>query len=188
MRHIKIAGYNNHIKAPKQWKNQKPPIADLYARGARRISDGLPTLTAAYLPTPEELKLLNAGHPVLVTFLTQQMPPPTLVMVGNLNDCPTAPGLPGPRLDQLRANDLLLPKGLKPMEPADMIAKLKAEAAAANDADLVKEQTKEDPLADDTRNEGRESALGARALSDIPGRLPVGNGSSSDSDPTKGDV
>lgn len=93
MRTVKINGFNNCMKAPKDWKSEIP-IEDLYVRAIRK-PDGTPTLTSAWMPSKEELALLNKGCPILLTAITAGAFYPVMLEVGSPIDVAPVLGLPG---------------------------------------------------------------------------------------------
>lgn len=92
MRSVKPNGATQKLKPPKDWDHTKIPCDDLWIKAW--VIEGIPYLASAWLPTPEELKKLNEGGPVLITILNPTMPP-VAVEVGTVVDISPAIGLPG---------------------------------------------------------------------------------------------
>lgn len=85
MRAIKISGWTNFLEAPKDWDHHKLPCDRLYVR-AVISKERIPSLTSAWMPTPEELKKLNEGCPVLLSVISTGNLSPTVVSVGEKVD------------------------------------------------------------------------------------------------------
>lgn len=92
MKSVKPNGATQKLKPPRDWDKTKLPCDDLWIKG--RVIEGIPYLSSAWLPTPEELKRLNEGAPVLLTIINATMPPVALE-VGTVVDISPVVGLPG---------------------------------------------------------------------------------------------
>lgn len=81
MRSIKIQESNLRFDPPANWpEDALGPCDALEVRctpkpGTRMPPGSQPTLQSAWLPTPDELALLNAGHAVLLTVFGSLHPP-----------------------------------------------------------------------------------------------------------------
>jgi hypothetical protein len=98
MKSIIIKDYNNLLKPPSTWDDEKlGRCVDLHVR-AVVLKDDVPSLTSAWLPSPRELAALNAGAPILLEVLALQHPP-VMLSVGTKDDIGTK-GM-GPELGKL---------------------------------------------------------------------------------------
>jgi hypothetical protein len=69
---------NGVLGAPEGWDQGELPCAALAI--ARTETGGHPVMASYWVPTPDELVLLNAGAPVALWVIGQTMPPVTLTV------------------------------------------------------------------------------------------------------------
>lgn len=68
----KIKGATNHLGAPCNWTENDPEVNGLYVRV--EMDQGHRVFSSAWEPTPDELKILNAGGSIVVKCLGGQPP------------------------------------------------------------------------------------------------------------------
>jgi len=76
MNHTKHPTTNLMLGAPAGWDQSKLPCDALPV--TRVLWDGVPAVVSYWVPTPEELAALNAGHAVQLSVVGQTMPPVAL--------------------------------------------------------------------------------------------------------------
>lgn len=81
-----IEGFTTTLGEPKDWNEERDGKCMGLPVRMEVINDSLPSLTSAWFPTPEELKNLNLGAPVLLRVIGQQHPPVML----DVGEAPTA--------------------------------------------------------------------------------------------------
>jgi hypothetical protein len=85
MRSVIITGFNNVLKAPRDWDAAKyGPILDLHICALKTI-DGINKMSSVWLPDSNDLALLQVGCPIRLDILGMQHPP-VLVSVGAITD------------------------------------------------------------------------------------------------------
>jgi hypothetical protein len=85
MKSMRITGHNNVLKKPDDWDAAKfGECVDLHVK-AFRTEEGLAQLQSTWLPSPQELALLQAGCPIILTIIGTQHPP-VRVEVGAVAD------------------------------------------------------------------------------------------------------
>lgn len=100
MNHTKHPTTNLMLGAPAGWDQSKLPCDALPV--TRVLWDGVPAVVSYWVPTPEELAALNAGHAVQLSVVGQTMPPVAL----GVDAQPQAPVA-----DQQRRDAILLEVG-----------------------------------------------------------------------------
>lgn len=78
MRPTQHPSNNAVLGAPQGWDQKDQPCSALAI--TRLEWDGVPHVVSFWLPSPEELVALNAGHPVQLQVVGQTMPPVALVV------------------------------------------------------------------------------------------------------------
>lgn len=88
MRPMIIRGFTNILKAPPGWNAEKHgPIVDLHIRGI--VEHGLHAMQSIWLPSREDIALINAGCPIMLEVLgriDKTGHPPVMVKVGAVSD------------------------------------------------------------------------------------------------------
>lgn len=88
MRPMIITGFTNILKAPAGWDAEKHgPVLDLHIRAC--VEQGLHVMKSVWLPSREDLALLNAGCPVMLDVLgrlDRTGHPPVMVKIGAVSD------------------------------------------------------------------------------------------------------
>lgn len=87
MQPIQITAFNNVLKAPNNWDEEKlGPCVDLHIR-AMCDQHGVVRLVSAWMPSRADIFKMQNGCPVLLTLLAKQHPP-VWVEVGSRKDVP----------------------------------------------------------------------------------------------------
>jgi hypothetical protein len=67
---------NCHPGPPKGYAESQVATISAYAGQIERGSmEGAPIIVTAWRPSPEELAMLNEGHPIFVSFISGGLPP-----------------------------------------------------------------------------------------------------------------
>jgi len=71
----RIAGATRNLGAPLDWERDKHGTCGGLPIRDEMHAPGMPRMVSAWLPTPEELRLLNAGAPIYLTVIGHVHPP-----------------------------------------------------------------------------------------------------------------
>lgn len=79
MNWTKIEGFTRELGKPIGWDDKtQGECGTLPVRDVRDAPDKIPRMESAWLPTPEELALLNAGKPLILSIYGYSHPPVAL--------------------------------------------------------------------------------------------------------------
>jgi hypothetical protein len=71
----RIEGATHDLGAPKDWAKERDGVCATLPVRTEIINGGLPSMTSAWLPTPEEIERIAAGAPIFLRVVSISHPP-----------------------------------------------------------------------------------------------------------------